>query len=252
MELADHADVLRQRGLEGRSIQVYQRALAEAEAAVWLSTRSGAGVKTLSIFYRSAALLAMDCHEWRKAQNLIKQGIESLPSDSLEEELKGLLKRLPLAVDASVLEAPDRESHGATTLQSDVEIKGALYADHDLMFDGTLEGEIVALGELTLGANANVQGEITARSLELFGKVQGHVIVEDTCRIFPNAVLLGDLKASYLVLERGASLIGQSQIGPKMVSDGHPTRATNGNANGHETMEPAASNPESFRGAFSR
>ena len=37
MELADEADSLRLRGLETQSIQVYQRALTEAEEAVWLS-----------------------------------------------------------------------------------------------------------------------------------------------------------------------------------------------------------------------
>jgi len=92
MELADQADALRQRGLESRSIQVYQRALTEAESAVRVSSRDGVGVRTLSVLYRSAASLAMDCHEWRRAQNLIQQGIENLPTGSVEDELMGLLK----------------------------------------------------------------------------------------------------------------------------------------------------------------
>ena len=214
MELADQADVLRQRGLETRSLQIYQRALAEAETAVWLSTQGGAGVKTLSVLYRSAASLAMECYEWRKAKNLIQQGIEMLPSGSLEDELKGLLKRLPWRGEASVVDLQAKGNDGGSTLHSDVEIKGGLRADSDLIFNGTLEGEIVSAGELTLGTSANIHGEVRARSLKLSGKVHGNVFVGDTCKIFPSAVLIGDLKAIHLVLERGAFFVGQSQVGP--------------------------------------
>jgi cytoskeletal protein CcmA (bactofilin family) len=242
MELADQADVLRHRGLESEAIQVYRRALAEAEAAVWLSTRNGAGFNRLSVLYRSAALLAMDCNEWGRAENLIQQGVENLPStSSLQKELKDLLKRMPLPVEASVLEPistesvgfssaeseatavsavsqkgdlPDTESNGESAVQSDVEIKGALRANHNLIFNGTFEGEIVSAGELTLGTSANVHGDVRARSLILFGRVHGNVFVGDTCKLFPSAVLMGDLKAAHLVLEKGASFTGQSQVGP--------------------------------------
>jgi cytoskeletal protein CcmA (bactofilin family) len=218
MELADQADALRQRGLESRSIQVYQRALNEAESAVRVSTRDGAGLRTLSVLYRSAASLAMDCHEWRKARNLIQQGIEKLPAGSLEDELVGLLKRLPLVVEATVVEFQATENVAVSTLLSDVEIKGALRAENDLVFNGTLEGNIVSGGELTLGVSANVDGEVWARSLNLFGKVRGKTFVADTCKIFSSAVLMGNLKATHLVLEKGGCFIGKSQLGPVHLS----------------------------------
>jgi cytoskeletal protein CcmA (bactofilin family) len=213
MELADQADALRQRGLESRSIQVYQRALTEAESAVRLSAQDGAGLRTLSVLYRSAASLALDCHDWRKARNLIEQGIEKLPTGSLEDELTGLLKKLPLVVEATILDFEATGSDGGSVLQSDVEIKGALCADHDLVFNGTLEGKIVSGGELTLGASANIDGEVWARSLNLFGKVRGKTFVADTCKIFSSAMLMGDLKATHLVLEKGGCFIGKSQLG---------------------------------------
>lgn len=218
MELADQADALRQRGLESRSIQVYQRALTEAESAVRVSTRDGSGLRTLSVLYRSAASLAMDCREWRKARNLIHQGIEKLPAGSLEDELMGLLKKLPLVVEATVLDFEAAGSDGRSALQSDVEIKGVLRADNDLVFNGTLEGQIVSGGELTLGASATIHGEVWARSLNLFGKVRGKTFVTDTCKIFSSAVLMGNLKATHLVLEKGGCFIGKSQLGPVHLS----------------------------------
>jgi cytoskeletal protein CcmA (bactofilin family) len=218
MELADQADALRLRGQETRSIQVYQQALTEAEEAVWLSSRDGVGVRTLSVLYRSAASLAMECHEWAKARNLIQQGIEILPTGSLEDELKGLLKRLPLLAEASLVDFETAGSDGGNALQSDVEIKGALRADNDLIFNGTLEGEIVSGGELTVGTSADINGEVRARSLNLFGKIRGKTFVKETCKIFPSAVLMGDLKASHLVLQKGGSFIGKSQVGPMGLS----------------------------------
>jgi len=214
MELADQADVLRRRGLEARSIQIYERALIEAETAVRLSTANGAGVKTLSVFYRSAASLAIECHQWKKARNLIEHGVEMLPADSVEDDLKNLWKRFPLPIEAATIEVEVTELICRNALQSDVRVKGSLRAENDLIFYGFLEGEIITAGELTLGASADVRGEIRARFLTLFGRVRGKVFVEDTCRIYPGAVLIGDLKTADLVLEKGASLIGRSRVGP--------------------------------------
>ena len=218
MELADQADALQRRGLESQSIEVYQQALVQAEAAVRLSTARVAGVKTLSVLYRSAASLAIECHEWRKARNWIERGIEMLPPGLVEDELKDLLKRFPLPFEASALEVEASGSGGGNALQSDVEIKGSLRAENDLIFNGTLEGEVVAAGELTLGTSANVHGEVKARFLNLFGKVHGNMFVGDTCKIFPSAVLIGDLEATHLVLEKGASFVGQSRVGAMHLS----------------------------------
>jgi cytoskeletal protein CcmA (bactofilin family) len=214
MELADQADVLRRRGLEARSIQVYERALIEAEAAVRISTECGAGAKTLSVLYRTAASLAIECHAWREASNLIAQGFELLPPDAFEDELKNLLKRFPLPVETSALESEVTGNSTTNALQFDVEIKGSLRAENDLIFNGALHGEIVAGGELTLGANAEVQGNVKARCLNLYGKVRGKVFVKDTCKIFPNALLIGDLRTTRMVFEKGACFVGASGVGP--------------------------------------
>ena len=54
--------------------------------------------------------------------------------------------------------------------------------------------------------------------LKLSGKVHGNVFIGDTCKIFSSAVLIGDLEANRLVLEEGASFLGQSRVGRKQVS----------------------------------
>jgi cytoskeletal protein CcmA (bactofilin family) len=213
MELADQADALRRSGLGTRSMQLYQRALAEEEVAVRLSIQGGAGVKTLSVLHRSAASLAMDCQDWTKARFFIESALRIPPPDSVEQELKDLLKKLPPFEESAVTFKIIR-TEGENTLQPDVQIKGSLRVDTDLIFNGTLEGEIIAGGELTLGKSADVHGEIRAGSVNLFGKVQGNVFVDDICKIFSSAMLIGNLRATRLVFEEGASFVGLSEVIP--------------------------------------
>jgi cytoskeletal protein CcmA (bactofilin family) len=99
-------------------------------------------------------------------------------------------------------------------LLSDVEIKGSLRTEKDLIFNGKLEGEIVAGGKVTLDSSADIHGDVKARSLNLFGKVRGNVSVADICIISSSGVLIGGLKAIRLVLEENASFVGQSCVAP--------------------------------------
>ena len=89
---------------------------------------------------------------------------------------------------------------------------------NDLIFNGKLNGDIAAAGELTLGPRAEIHGEVRAQSLKLCGKVRGNVFIDDTCTISSDAVLIGDLEANRLVLEDGACFLGQSRVVPTQVS----------------------------------
>ena len=60
-------------------------------------------------------------------------------------------------------------------LSSDVEIKGSLKFQNDLVFDGKIEGEIQSNATLTVGKSANVQGEVKSKSVIIHGSVQGNI-----------------------------------------------------------------------------
>ena len=56
------------------------------------------------------------------------------------------------------------ESVTKNTLSKDVEIKGSIKFTNELIIDGKIEGEIISDGNLTVGENAEIKGEIkTAR-----------------------------------------------------------------------------------------
>ncbi len=98
-------------------------------------------------------------------------------------------------------------------LSSDVEIKGKLRFSNDLIIDGRIEGEVNSEGDLTVGENAQIVGDIKTRSVVVFGKVQGNITVTDRCELKQNAELHGDVVAGKLAIEEGAAFMGASTVG---------------------------------------
>ena len=55
-------------------------------------------------------------------------------------------------------------STSKNVLSSDVEIKGSIKFSQDLIIDGRIEGEVISDGNLTIGENADIKGEIRTKS----------------------------------------------------------------------------------------
>src|SRR5205809_6760233 len=102
------------------------------------------------------------------------------------------------------------EHSGKDILSSDVEIKGSIKFQKELLIDGKVEGEINSEGILTIGENANIRGEIKAKAVTVYGKVQGNITVAERCERKAKPTLQGDRKAPRLTIEDGATFIGKS------------------------------------------
>ncbi len=117
------------------------------------------------------------------------------------------------------------EHSGKDVLSSDVEIKGSIKFQKELLIDGKVEGEIHSDGVLTIGENADIRGEIKTKSITVYGKVQGNITVGERCELKSRCTLQGDLKAARLVIEEGATFIGKSEV-----TSGKVPVASNGGA----------------------
>src|SRR6266571_3376229 len=104
------------------------------------------------------------------------------------------------------------EHSGKDVLSSDVEIKGSIKFQKELLIDGKVEGEIHSDGVLTIGENADIRGAIKTKSITVYGKVNGNIIVGERCELKACCTLQGDLKATRLVVEEGATFIGKSEV----------------------------------------
>src|SRR5262249_11746060 len=56
------------------------------------------------------------------------------------------------------------------------------------------------------------------KSITIYGKVHGNVTVTERCELKSKCVLQGDLKATRLVIEEGATFIGKSEVTTGAVS----------------------------------
>src|SRR6476469_1752224 len=107
---------------------------------------------------------------------------------------------------------PMADHGGKDILSSDVEIKGSIKFQKELLIDGKVEGDINSDGILTVGENAVIRGEIKTKSISVYGKVHGNITVSERCELKSKCVLQGDLKAARLVIEEGATFIGKSEV----------------------------------------
>ena len=97
-------------------------------------------------------------------------------------------------------------------LSNDIRIEGNLISSSDLIFDGSIKGNIQSKGNLTVGKNADIEGDITAGRAVIEGKVNGNGKFEN-CRVAASAQITGSLATVALEMEEGASLSGDCRVG---------------------------------------
>jgi cytoskeletal protein CcmA (bactofilin family) len=108
------------------------------------------------------------------------------------------------------------EHSGKDVLSSDVEIKGTIKFQKELLIDGKVEGEINSDGVLTVGENADIRAEVKTKSITIYGKVQGNITVSERCELKSKCTLQGDLKAARLIMEEGSTFIGKAEVSSGM------------------------------------
>ena len=121
------------------------------------------------------------------------------------------------------------------TLGSDVEIKGNLKFTGELTFDGKIDGEIQTDGVLNLGDSATVNGNISAQSVVVRGKVNGNIVAKEKIDIKTKTELFGDIRASKLSVEEGVTFVGKTEVNPNKIA---PTPAAARPGEAPKTPEP--------------
>ncbi len=142
--------------------------------------------------------------------NRLRTG-ETKGTDEAEEPVAEVKPAPPQIPKPTIMADPIT---GKNLLSADVEIKGSIKFQNELVIDGKVEGEITSSGVLTVGENAEIRGEIKTKSVTVLGKVHGNITVEERCELKGRAVLQGDLKAARLVIEDGATFVGKSEVTP--------------------------------------
>ena len=136
-----------------------------------------------------------------EAEEAARKAYAYLPSSQGSDKLSAV---------SVIADIPSKNS-----LAKDVEIKGSIKFDNEFTFDGIIEGAIISNdGILTVEENGSVQGEVKAKSVIVMGRVHGNITVQERCELRSRSQLIGDLRATRLIIEEGATFVGKSEVSP--------------------------------------
>jgi len=94
-------------------------------------------------------------------------------------------------------------------------VDGTVRTESSVRVDGRIKGKLVCKNTLTIGANGEIEGEVEAKNAIVGGKINGKLKVAEKLVLESKSVLIGELKASKLIIEEGAVFEGTSNMGKK-------------------------------------
>ena len=111
-----------------------------------------------------------------------------------------------------------------TVIGKGTTIKGEMQFEGGARVLGVFEGRIEAGGELQVDQGATCRAELAAARIVVDGDVQGDVKAIDQLTLTANARVRGDITAGTLVVTEGAQFIGHVNIGPEAIKHAQSPR----------------------------
>ena len=94
-----------------------------------------------------------------------------------------------------------------------VVICGEVKGSEDLIVDGRVEGTVsLSDSRLTIGPNANVAADLSAKDVLILGRVQGNVVASGRVELRAGCSVEGDIRALRLAVEDNAIFRGKVDL----------------------------------------
>ncbi|HUV71044.1 MAG TPA: polymer-forming cytoskeletal protein [Terracidiphilus sp.] len=103
--------------------------------------------------------------------------------------------------------------NAAARIGKSIVICGEVKGGEDLIVDGRVEGTIsLAESRLTIGPNANVTADLSAKDVLILGHVQGNVVASGRVELRAGCAVQGDIRALRLAVEDNAVFRGKVDL----------------------------------------
>ncbi len=99
---------------------------------------------------------------------------------------------------------------------------GNLSAPETIRIDGTINGDCTCEGNLILGTDGVIKGNICAQNVTLSGKVTGDIKAHSKLELFSTARLTGDITARSLIIDENALFEGRCTMTTVQPETGKP------------------------------
>ena len=92
-------------------------------------------------------------------------------------------------------------------------IRGDVKGSEDLILEGRVEGTVILTeSRLTIGPNANVAADLSAKDVLILGQVKGNVVASGRVELRAGCVVEGDIRALRLAVEDNAAFRGKVDL----------------------------------------
>jgi cytoskeletal protein CcmA (bactofilin family) len=103
----------------------------------------------------------------------------------------------------------DRPAPDQTRIPSTLFVNGDLAATQDIVIDGRFDGHItVPDHHLSIGSSASVKAKIIARSVSIFGSVDGQIQASERVELLASASVRGHVVTPSILVMDGAQFTG--------------------------------------------
>ncbi len=120
--------------------------------------------------------------------------------------------------------------------------EGKFETDQDLRILGSIGGEVICRGRLTIEKDAVARAKLQARDATIRGRIEGDIVCTGRLDLAMSAVVHGTIKAGLLAVEEGATVQGSVEVGnPPAIA---PTRASSRKGESGSLPASPASNEE--------
>ncbi|MCI9120390.1 MAG: polymer-forming cytoskeletal protein [Oscillibacter sp.] len=104
------------------------------------------------------------------------------------------------------------DSHSNTVIAKDVLVTGKVSGEGVVQIDGTVEGEVILKGYVSITATGKVKGPVEADVIRIAGRVEGSVLSHDHVQLERTGTIEGDVTTVSFVIENGGCLNGRTTM----------------------------------------
>ena len=104
-------------------------------------------------------------------------------------------------------------ANSATLISAGTTVQGDLKSEADLRIDGTIHGNIIGGAKVVIGPSGFVEGNIEGVQADISGRLVGNVIAKEMVQLRTKCQVQGNITAASLQIDAGAVFNGQSQMG---------------------------------------
>ena len=126
----------------------------------------------------------------------------------------------------------ESSSTDLTFLGGGTVVEGTVKTNNSIRVDGRIKGKLICKNTLTIGVNGEIEGDVEAKNAIVGGKIKGKIKVAEKLVLEAKSILIGDLKASKLLIDEGAVFEGTSDMGKKEPTEVEPKPLPNLNKSG--------------------